>query len=96
LILSITDNTSTILDQFISNYQLADFNYFRSELSKLDWDACFDFDSVDDICNAWTASFLNTARQCIPNKMVTIRPCDTPWYNSELRKLKRKKERYHG
>ena len=34
--------------------------------------------------------FLNVARTNIPNKMVTIRPHDSPWFTTHLRLLKRK------
>ena len=44
---------------------------------------------VDDVCNRWTDLFLNTARTHIPNKVVTIRPNDSPWYTNELRNKKR-------
>ena len=37
--------------------------------------------------------FLQIARQYIPNRIVKIRPNDAPWYNNELRCLKRKMQR---
>ena len=37
----------------------------------------------------------NLARQFIPNRVVEVRPRDSPWFNSDLRKLKRNKDRTH-
>ena len=39
-----------------------------------------------------TESFLNLARQFIPNKVVAIRLHDKPWYNNVLRALRRRRD----
>ena len=44
----------------------------------------------------WCDVILNLARRCIPNREVTIRPLDKPWFNSELHRLLRKKRRIHS
>ena len=49
----------------------------------------FQDNNVDSVCRKWTESLLNIARQFIPNKVVTIRPNDAPFYNAELRRMKR-------
>ena len=36
----------------------------------MDWNSCFEFDHAEKWWNAWSTSFLNITRQCIPNKMV--------------------------
>ena len=41
-------------------------------------------------------SFLHTAKGFIPNRVVTVRTGDKPWYCSHLRLLRRKKERAHS
>ena len=61
-----------------------------------DWDACFDSDNLDKICDKWTSSFMSVASKCIPNKNVTIRPHDAPWYTNALRTSKRKVHRIHA
>ena len=133
----ITEISSTILDQFISNcpnlinnvqvhpplatndhctislnlqmkihkpenfkrhvwvYKNADFNGLNNAIRNFDWDSCFQSDSIDDVLEKWTASFLNLARAYIPNRIVTIRTRDVPWFSNELRKLKREKDRIH-
>jgi hypothetical protein len=36
---------------------------------------------------------MKVARECIPTKIVTIRNNDRPWFNSELRREIRKRDR---
>ncbi len=76
-------------------YNLADFDNFKTELQRADWDACFSYDDIDAICDAWTSTFFNIARTCIPNKVVTVRPGDKLFYTAELRRLRRKKNKIH-
>ena len=64
-------------------------------IKEFDWDTCFDSDDIDEICQNWTSTFLNFARRFIPNKDIVIRQHDTPWFNSDLRKLKKNKDRLH-
>jgi hypothetical protein len=45
------------------------------------------------MCNIFTDTFLRVARECIPTKMVTVRNNDRPWFNSELRREIRKRDR---
>ena len=45
------------------------------------------------MCNTFTETFLRVARECIPTKIVTIRNSDRPWFNSELRREIRKRDR---
>ena len=75
------------------NYKNANFDSFRENLRNADWDTCFEFNNIDEICNAWTNTFLNVARMTIPNSLVEIRPSDKPFFTSALRLLRRRKER---
>ena len=34
--------------------------------------------------------------ECIPNKIASVRPSETPWMHNELRKLMRKRKRAYG
>ena len=74
-------------------YNKANFDHFRAELTEHDWDPCFVDGDPDSACTKWIEDFLNIAKRCIPHKIVTIRPNDVPWYNSQLRKLKWIRER---
>lgn len=52
-----------------------------------------DSDDLDSTASLWTEHVLEIARQYIPNKTVTVRPRDTPWYTTHLRLLKHKSMR---
>ena len=77
------------------DYKRANAEEFRSLLRGFDWDECFGDGDLNSVCGKWTTSFLNIARQCIPNRVVTVRPCDKTFYTPELRRLRRKKNRLH-
>ena len=73
-------------DRLIWNYNNADFGLFRSKLTEINWDECLNEIDIDDSVNKWTETFLNVARECIPNKVVCIRPWDKYFYNAYLRR----------
>ena len=70
-------------------FKNANFDQFREALSNTNFEDCFEIDDVDKTCDQWSEKFLNVAKATIPNKVVTIRPNDSPWYSNELRLLKR-------
>ena len=71
------------------DYKKANFDEFRQKLKETHFDNCFDSDDIDVVCSNWTNLFLQVAKSSVPNKLVTIRPNDSPWYTSELRKMKK-------
>ena len=81
--------------RLVWQYGLSNFDYFRYKLNIIDWDSCFDSRDVDLVAEKWTDMLINVALECIPNKMVTIRPWDKPFYNGYLRRLRRAKDRAH-
>ena len=76
-------------------YDMTNFDGFRQKLSALNWEHCFTSNDVDTAAQAWTDMLMNAARECIPNKLVTVRPRDKPFFNGYLRRLRRSKERAH-
>ena len=74
-------------------YKDGDYEGFRKALLNYNWDECFTNLDVDNACLKWTETVLNIARSFIPNKVVLIRPNDSPWFNNELRRLLRKMKR---
>ena len=56
---------------------------------------CIDV-NIEESCDRLTKSLLDAAHQCIPSKIVTIRPNDKPWFNNYLRRLLRTKNRAHN
>ena len=78
------------------NFKDANFDLFREELSNVNWDSCLDSENIDDICDNWSAKFLEISERIITKKRVKVRPYDKNWYNNYLRRLKRIKDREHG
>ena len=74
----------------IWSYKKADSDGLRESLNQFDWNPCFSSTSFSEMRGAWTHSFLSMARQFIQNKLATTRSNDIPYYNSYLRKLKKK------
>ena len=95
LTLSFKKQKSNTYKRLIWLYNRADFVGMNQDIQNYNWETCFEKDNIDISCQNWTTSFLNIARQFIPNKVVEIRPRDAPWFNSDLRKLKRQKDRVH-
>ena len=93
--LALVTRPSKLQSRLVWNYNRADFDGFREALGTHDWETCFRGNTVDDAAELWTATFLDIAKRFIPNKVVTIRPDDVPWYNNRLRRLRCKKERVH-
>jgi len=79
--------------RLVWSYNRADWEGLNNAIQNFDWEPCFEPTSVNDVASRITHSFLNLARQFIPNKVATIRPQDKPWYNNTLRALKRRRDR---
>lgn len=45
------------------------------------------------MCDQFTKTFLEIARECIPTKKITIRCNGKPWFNNQLRKEIRNRDR---
>ena len=49
--------------------------------------------SVDSACEKFTSKLSEFCHACIPNKEITIRRNDKPWFDSQLRTLSRQRDR---
>ena len=81
----------------IWKYDEADYNRYRQILTEVDLYTIVNSaqDNVDSIARKLNTSILNAAEQSIPNKIVTIRPTDSPWMHNEIRKLIRQRKRVY-
>lgn len=73
-------------------YDQGNYEELRQKVSDFDWDSTRDND-VNLYSKTFTDTLLSIAERCIPTRIVTIRPCDLPWINSNIRKLIRKRNR---
>ena len=64
-------------------FSRTDWNGLNEAIIDYDWNICFTTDDINQISSRFTESLLNLARQFIPNKVVTIRPHDKPWYSGD-------------
>ena len=74
-------------------YNQADWDGLNEAISLFDWDECFLGDDVHESAAKLTDSFIKLALTFIPNKCIVKRPWDNPWYTSELRRLRRRRDR---
>ena len=75
-------------------YDRVDKICFIEKLEIVDWRTLLcQFQDVDDMCNPFTKTFLELARECIPTKTITVRYNDKPWFTSEMRKEIRIRDR---
>ena len=85
-------NRNTTYIRTMWSYSDEAFIRYREALRAHDW-ACLDIDNIQDACEEFTTELLSVAKQTIPNKQVTVRNNDKPWYNNYLRNLRRKRNR---
>ena len=87
---------SRCYNRLMWNYARGDYDGLVHYLSSVDWDnKCDNFSDIDIAANAWSETIIHAAKSFIPNRIVTVRKHDKPWYNNDLRRLRRKVERIH-
>ena len=71
----------------------ADWDGLNVAITNHDWQSYLDRQNVNEITSLITQYLINLARQFIPNKIVTIRKGDQPWYTNLLRSKRRQRDR---
>ena len=94
--LTFKHSSSFTYQRQVWSYKTADIRGFKQALQAVDWDLCFHHKNIDLVYREWTKIVLRVAKQFIPNKVITVRLADKPWYNGDLRRAKRKKDRAHS
>ena len=75
------------------NYKNANYESLNESIRNTNWSFLHNGD-VNSAVLKFTQTFLDLVKSNIPYKYVTVRPQDRPWYNSEIRKTSRKRDRY--
>ena len=52
-------------------------------------------DNINTYAEDVTSKILELCKLTIPNKVITVRPQNAPWFNNEIRKIIRKRKRAH-
>ena len=73
-------------------FKNANFELFNKKLSEFDW-SCLHQGSVNEAISLFTNIFIEFAKLCIPSKTIVVREDDKPWYDSEIRRNSRKRDR---
>lgn len=73
-------------------YNRANYIELNEKILSFDWNCLF-VGTVDEACSLFMSVFMEFVKATIPHKKVTVRPKDKPWYDSEIRKYSRKRDR---
>jgi hypothetical protein len=77
-------------------YKQANFNKLNNEILEFQWEQFLhQCTNVEDMSNRFTNTYLEMVGRGIPSKLVIIRLNDKPWFNSEIRKKIRTRNRVH-
>ncbi|CAG2229697.1 unnamed protein product [Mytilus edulis] len=79
----------------IWDYKNGDFDLMNQKVSRTNWEHLIsDADNMNVACTNFTNSLLDIASECIPTREVVVRCDDKIWYNSNLRREMRKRDRF--
>ncbi len=75
-------------------YNKGDYARLNRLIDDIDWKVILNnCSTTDEACDTFYKMFLHLTNECIPRKKVTIRPNDKPWFNSDLRRETRRRDR---
>ena len=78
----------------IWDYKRGDFGKLNHSIGNFNWNEfLLDSNNVNQACEKFNQTYIHMAKNSIPTRVVTIRPNDKPWFNSELRREIRKRDR---
>ena len=74
-------------------YKNADYESMKNDIAEIDWPSMFDTDDIDTAVMLFGRKLTDLAKEHIPRKTVTVRPSDRPWFNSDIRREIRTRDR---
>ena len=78
----------------IWKYDNGDYERLKQLIHDFDWQSLKHY-NINVYVENFTNKFLEFCEMTIPNKFITIRPSDPPWFNGLVRKLIRRRKRAH-
>ena len=87
--INLLSHNETNYKRIMWDFKNANFASYRESLNNINWFNIFQNKSPDENCELWTENILHIAKLFIPTKTVTIRQNDKPWYNNNLRRMRR-------
>ena len=79
----------------IWHYKNANFPDLNTALLNCPWDVLDIFDDVDDMTDYFIKLYLETCKQFVPNRNITICPTDKPWMTSAIKAKLRERNKWH-
>lgn len=76
----------------IWRYDQGNYELLRNKAAEIDWDALRDND-IDAYAANLHSTITSLASQCIPNKLVKIKPAEPSWINANIKQYIRKRKR---
>lgn len=73
-------------------YNKGNYQALQAQIDEYDWNFINDA-PINEAPKIFEETFLKIVNECIPSKEVTIRTDDKPWYDSEIRKTSRQRDR---
>ena len=86
---------NTSFERMIFNYDKLDKEKFIALLNDVDWNNILTNSPIDESCNLLTTILMETAKKCMPSKIVKIRPRDASWMNIDTRRMLKKRNEIH-
>ena len=74
------------------SYDRGDYNLLKQKASLTDWESFYDTD-INKHALGITNHITDIAKECIPNRVTRIRPCEPSWINSHIKYLIRRRKR---
>ena len=91
--ISVNINTKLAYKRNVFCYEKGDYENLNLLIKNTDWTELFGKCDVDNACSNFYTTFMKYVNMCIPSKFVTIRPKDKPWFDSNLRRQFRIRDR---
>ena len=76
----------------IWSYNQGDYNLLRAKAAATDWEALKN-SNINTYAQNITQHIISIAKECIPNKIVTINTSDPPWITTTIKRYIRKRKR---
>lgn len=94
-VLNFNKTKTPIYTRNIYLYNRANYDDFKDEILRTDWDSLKD-DDVDIYATNFTDKILELTNKHVPNKTIKVRQSDPTWLTNDIKRLIRKKKRLYN
>ena len=83
---------STTFKRIIWLYNKGDYEALKTKINNHDWNFISNL-PINEVPILFEESFLKLVNECVPSKEITVRTDDKPWYDTEIKKNTRHRNR---